>query len=98
MKWSAVNEKAVQAALKASKRAMDAHLAAMDELDSKMGNWRFNCSAAPVKSVLGVACDKYDAADWARLLAESKLEAAIKKADDEKIPDPENPPLCKDIR
>jgi hypothetical protein len=97
MKWTDANTEEVQATSQAVSRATDAHIVAMDELNSKLDDSqrRFNCATAPVNSALAIACEKEgDTAD-ARREAKSKYDAAVRKANAEQV---SAFPLCKDIR
>lgn len=97
MKWTDANMEEVQAASQAVSRARDAHIVAMGELNSKLDDsqGKFNCATAPVNSALDVACEKEGDADDARRDAESKYDAAVRKANAEQV---NGFPLCKDIR
>lgn len=97
MKWTDANMEEVQAASQAVSRARDADIVAMGELNSKLDDsqGKFNCETAPVNSALDVACEKDDDTDDARREAESKYDAAVRKANAEQV---NGFPLCKDIR
>ncbi len=96
MKWTDADMEEVQATSQAVSRAMDAHIVAMGELNSKLDDsqGKFNCETAPVNSALDVACEKDDDTDDARREAESKYDAAVRKANAEQV---NGFPLCKDI-
>jgi hypothetical protein len=97
MIWTDANMEEVQAASQADSRAGDALTVAMGELNSKLDDsqGKFNCATAPVNSALEVACEKEGDADDARREAESKYDAAVRKANAEQV---NGFPLCKDIR